>query len=240
MKRKLPVDLVAISTNKVSETLKAIEYSTREFDFNNVYFFTNENIDTNFEIIKIPKFNNIIDFNNFTLSLNNYVVSEFALLIQHDGHIVNPSNWKDEFLNFDYIGAPWPLDSKWNKRWDSYPREMASKIITNLSSNRIGNGGFSLRSKKFLEYASGFKKDFFENGVPEDIFLNVYNYDLAKDFGINYPSISTALDFSCETPLKKSDYSKVKKYHFYNKNNHFGWHGNKFLNSGKILNLKSN
>ena len=240
MKRKLPIDLVAISTNKVSETLKAIEYSLREIDFNNVYFFTNENIDTNFEIIKIPKFNDIIDFNNFTLNLNNYVVSEFALLIQHDGHIVNPSNWKDEFLNFDYIGAPWPLDGKWNKRWNSYPREMASKIITNLTFNRIGNGGFSLRSKKFLEYASGFKKDFFENGVPEDIFLNVYNYELAKDFGINYPSISTALDFSCETPLKKSDYSKVKKYHFYNINTHFGWHGNKFLNSEKILNLKFN
>ena len=50
---------------------------------------------------KIPKFSDIIDFNNFTLDLNNYVVSEFALLIQHDGHIVNPSQWKDEFLNYD-------------------------------------------------------------------------------------------------------------------------------------------
>ncbi len=240
MKRKLPVDLVAISTNKVIETLKAIQYSVREIEFNNVYFFTNEDIDTNFNIIKIPKFSDIIDFNNFTLDLNNYVVSEFALLIQHDGHIVNPSQWKDEFLNYDYIGAPWPSDNKWNNRWRSYPEEMASTIISNLSLNRVGNGGFSLRSKKFLEYASGFKRDFKENGVPEDIFLNVYNYKLAKDFGIKYPPVSTALDFSCETPLRKLDYSKVKKYHFFNKNNHFGWHGNKFLNSKKILNLKFN
>ena len=51
MKRKLPVDLVAISTNKVIETLKAIQYSVREIEFNNVYFFTNEDIDTNFNII---------------------------------------------------------------------------------------------------------------------------------------------------------------------------------------------
>ena len=35
---------------------------------------------------------------------------------------------------------------------------------------------------KILEYASGFKRDFNENGVPEDISLNVYNYKLAKDF----------------------------------------------------------
>ena len=60
MKRKLPVDLVAISTNKVIETLKAIQYSVREIEFNNVYFFTNEDIDTNFNIIKIPKFSDVI------------------------------------------------------------------------------------------------------------------------------------------------------------------------------------
>ena len=94
----------------------------------NVYFFTNEDIDTNFNIIKIPKFNDIIGFNNFTLDLNNYVVSEFALLIQHDGHIVNPTKWKDEFFNYDYIGAPWPSDNKWNNRWKFYPERWLQQL----------------------------------------------------------------------------------------------------------------
>ena len=35
-------------------------------------------------------------------------MSDFALLIQHDGHIVNYRNWDNSFLEFDYIGAHGP------------------------------------------------------------------------------------------------------------------------------------
>ena len=29
-----------------------------------------------------------------------------------DGHIVNPHLWTNEFLKYDYIGAPWPKFKK--------------------------------------------------------------------------------------------------------------------------------
>ena len=43
-----------------------------------------------------------------------------------------------------------------------------------------------LRSKKFLEYADSFEKDFLKHGVPEDIFLNVLNFELSIDKTIKY------------------------------------------------------
>ena len=238
MNLNLPVDLIAISTNKTSETVKAIEFTKKNINFKNVFLFTSEVINGDFNIIKIHKFKDIVEYNNFTLNLNDYVMSDFALLIQHDGHIVNYRNWDNSFLEFDYIGAPWPLDDNWNKRWDLYPKELSNKIKENLKKNRVGNGGFSLRSKKFLEYASSFERNFIKHGVPEDIYLNIYNYEKALDFGIKYPTVSKALEFSYETPLKGSNLSKVKKYHFFNKHKHLGWHGNKFLNSKKLDNLK--
>ena len=54
------------------------------------------------------KINNISEYNNFMLKIGEYIESDFALVVQDDGHIVNPNNWSDEFLAYDYIGAPCP------------------------------------------------------------------------------------------------------------------------------------
>ena len=238
MRKKLPIDLVAISTNKVKETVAAIRYSSKKITFNNILFITNQHVEEDFECILIPKLESVVDYNNIVLDVNKYVKSEFAMIIQHDGHILNPDSWDNNFLNFDYIGAPWPKDKKWNARWDKYPNDISSKIKKNIQFNRIGNGGFSLRSKKFLEFSSQFEKNFLKHGVPEDIFLNLVNYELSQDFNINYPTVETAIKFSYETPLKGVNFSKLKKYQFFNTKNHLGWHGNQFLNSKKLNNVK--
>lgn len=47
------------------------------------------------------------------------------LIVQWDSWIINPDAWTDEFIEYDYIGAPWG----WHG--DEY---------------EVGNGGFSLRS----------------------------------------------------------------------------------------------
>lgn len=238
MKKKLPIDLVAISTNKVQETIAAIKHSSKNISFNNILLITNKKVEEEFECFLIPKLESVVDYNNIVLDINKYIKSEFAMIIQHDGHVLNPNSWDNNFLNFDYIGAPWPNDEKWNQRWHKYPNEISSKIYSNIQFNRIGNGGFSLRSKKFLEYSSQFEKNFLKHGVPEDIFLNIVNYDLSQEFKIKYPSVEIAMKFSYETPLKGKNYTELKKYHFFNTKNHLGWHGNQFLNSKKLYNIK--
>lgn len=62
------------------------------------------------------------------------VDTEFSIFCQWDGFAINPKQWTDEFLEYDYIGAPWPW--KWN---EPHPER------------RVGCGGFSLRSKRWLD-----------------------------------------------------------------------------------------
>ena len=237
MKLKIPVDLVTINCNMVEEGVKALEYSTKYIEFNNVFLLSDQTISGNFDLISIKKIRDVEDYNNEILNLSKHIKSEYVLIIQHDGHVINHKKWDDLFLKFDYIGAPWPNSNKWNERWKYYPKEMEEKILKNLNLNRIGNGGFSLRSKKFLDYSRSYKE---VDGAPEDIFLNILNYDKAFEYGIKYPDVKTAISFSYEIPLKGKNLEKEKRFHFYNKNNHFGWHGNKFINSNKLLNLKNN
>ena len=77
--------------------------------------------------------------------LHKYIDTEYFLLFQNDGWILNPDAWEDEFLNYDYIGAPWT--------WDEYP---------------CGNGGFTLRSKALMEECSKMITGVYE---PEDLVI---------------------------------------------------------------------
>lgn len=62
------------------------------------------------------------------------VKTSHMLLIQWDGWVLDGKRWTDEFLSYDYIGAPWP----WHP------------------NKRIGNGGFSLRSTRLMRSLSSF------------------------------------------------------------------------------------
>jgi len=217
--------------------LKALSYCNDFFSFNNTILFSNEKLESEFKQINISPLNSIKEYNNFILSLNEYIESDFVLIIQDDGHIVNPTIWSDKFLEYDYIGAPWPNSKKWKKRFKKkYNKKIADQIIQNIDKNQVGNGGFSLRSKKFLEYSSNFNDC---EGIDEDIFLCIYNYENAKNFGINFAPFSTAKKFSYEMSMRKIfKYHETKNKEF-NKENHFGWHGKRFSNYESLLDLKN-
>lgn len=234
---KEKVDLISINCVNPEESVKALEYSSKNIKFNNVLLFTHESITHSFiDIIKIDRLSNIRLYNNFILSLNNFIESDFVLLIQDDGHVVNSNLWQKEFLNFDYIGAPWPASKNWLKRWDKYEETEAKTIKRNFKMNRVGNGGFSLRSKKFLEYSSQFSEC---GQFSEDIFLTVLNYEVAVKNNINFPDVELAYSFSAEIPLKGKELKKEnKKSKIYDFTKHFGWHGKRFENSSKLMNLK--
>jgi hypothetical protein len=73
-----------------------------------------------------------------------YIETTHLLNIQWDGFVVRPSAWDPEFLKYDYIGAPWKVHP--HHHWPPFPD------VT--ENNRVGNGGFSLRSKKLMEFMS--------------------------------------------------------------------------------------
>ena len=110
---------------------RAIKLSSKDFQFDQILLLSDKKIDESVPTKIIPKINSLLDYSNFIVkNLHNYVETDYALIIQWDGYIVNPQCWLDRFLNYDYIGAVWPLVG---------------------SEFNVGNGGFSLRSKYLLE-----------------------------------------------------------------------------------------
>lgn len=88
--------------------------------------------------VQIKQITNITEYSYFMIKdLANYFDSEFVMVAQWDGFIWNPELWEDEFLKYDYIGAPWP---------DSLLTHGAPKKFN------VGNGGFSIRSKRLQDF----------------------------------------------------------------------------------------
>lgn len=81
------------------------------------------------------------------------VRTDFALVVQEDGWVVNADNWRDEFLDYDYIGAPIhlakidaPQGTYWRNRFE-WAEEFGR---SDHAVTPIQNGGFSLRSRRFM------------------------------------------------------------------------------------------
>lgn len=229
------VDIVSINCINPEESIKALEYSTRYISFKNQFLFTDSNLKhSTIDIINIKKIRNIHQYNDFILKLNKFIKSKYVLIVQDDGHVVNPNLWTDKFLDYDYIGAPWPNSKKWKSRWNKYSEQQKLLIQDSINKNRVGNGGFSLRSKKFLEFSNQFSTC---QGLAEDIFLTLFKYQDALDFGIRYSPFDLALKFSSETPFNFTKKREIKNQN-YDLNKHFGWHGKKFKNYLDLLDLK--
>lgn len=171
--------LVSIDTKYKYESLYILNNMKKLFDFNDTLFFSNEIRSNDINVIDIP---NIIgkkegfSYSNFCLKeLPKYIKTDFCLVVQHDGFIINPDMWSDRFMEYDYIGAPWP---------DNFV-------------NRVGNGGFSLRSKKFLQACL----DIFENEdilEHEDLLACVYRYEEFSKRGVKFAPVDLAIEFSIE------------------------------------------
>lgn len=123
--------------------------------------------------------------------LAEYVDTDFCLCVQLDGFILNPSLWDDEFLSYDFVGAPWS---------DKPHRPM-------VADRNVGNGGFSLRSERYLRLASEcrWQREWRDAALPdrhqgnEDYFLNILNRDFLVERGIRFPTQNVAARFSVQS-----------------------------------------
>ena len=194
MKIRLPnVTLLSITSVKIQETIKSIEKSCEGIEFGDVKLLTNENVKSDlFKTIKIPK----IDYDGYSkfvvYDLHKYIETEFALIVQHDGFVTSPDKWDHSFLNYDYIGAPFPLPE------DEFSyRDPFGNII------RVGNGGFSLRSKKLLELPTELNlewKSYF-GYYNEDGFFVCHNRHIFEKSGCVFAPLDVAKYFSHESRI---------------------------------------
>jgi len=123
--------------------------------------------------------------------LTNHVDTDHCLCVQLDGFILNPDRWEEAFLRFDFVGAPW-----------------SNKKNRPLAPGRsVGNGGFSLRSKRYLEASARCKwhDEWQDVDVPrkhwgnEDYFLNILHRDELTGAGVKFAPEEVAARFSIQS-----------------------------------------
>jgi hypothetical protein len=126
--------------------------------------------------------------------LHRYVDTDYALLIHADGYVVNPKAWRNEFYEYDYIGAPWPLPT------DNYSYRTPDGEVV-----RVGNS-VSLRSKNILELPSKLKlewKSYYGN-TNEDGFLCCHNRRILEENGCRFAPLEVAKYFSKEHEIPEN------------------------------------
>lgn len=217
------VSLVAVATKEVKETAHALEYSQKGIGFKEVHLMSHfDPMDSQgkYQFKKIEPFSSVGEWGRFVVfELHKFIKTDFIILIHADGFIVNSEKWTDDFLNYDYIGAPFPIP----KDQFSY-RDYYGNII------RVGNS-VSLRSKRLLSLPSTLNLDWgsADHGFfHEDGFLCVQNRHILTQNGIKYPPLDIACQFSREQTLPENKHIEPFAFHkWYGKNRNYPCFGTK-------------
>ena len=213
MKKKLElpnVTLLAASSIEIDMTQLALRISLRNIEFGAVKLLSSlppSKKYSDIEYVSIPAMNNIADYNRMMIEdLHKYFTTSHCLVVQPDSFVVDSDLWKDEFLQFDYIGAPWSNKIRIN-----------SELVLNFEENCVGNGGFSLRSRKLVETTA--KINFKSLKFPikaEDVVICHFLYQEMIDNGIRFAPVKLAAQFSMEN---------VENLYGQNVDSVFGFHG---------------
>lgn len=125
------ITLVAIDFAYHELTRRAIEISLPVIDPKEVVVISDQDLMPGSRWVPVNSMNSIAGVAELMLKWTWPLIdTDHAVFVQWDGMATRPDLWTDDFLNYDYIGAPWPWQPE---------------------GVNVGNGGFSLRSRKLLE-----------------------------------------------------------------------------------------
>lgn len=129
--------LLFVETRAHEITTRVIDDCRSKATFGEVVVYTDKP-----DLIRTPDVRLIpcIDFPNKKLAGQFYysrametVETDFALMLEWDAGIFDPTKWRADFFDYDYIGAPWVRPA--GDHFD------------------VGNGGFTLMSRKLGQFA---------------------------------------------------------------------------------------
>lgn len=180
-KRRIHLDgvsLVCVETRRPQLALLALQRCMRRIDFRECLLLgsgaSSARMNDSIVHVAIPPITNVAEYSRFMVrDFGNYFSGSHALLVQWDGFVTRPESWDDRFLEYDYIGAPW-----------------------HALGNIVGNGGFSLRSKRL---ADALQRLDMPEEHPEDYQICVsHRNELESRFGIRFAPPEIAMRFSWE------------------------------------------
>jgi len=172
--------LCAVSSVAIEQTVAALERSCRNIAFGDVALLSDiEPQLTPRSAIRwqpIAPLRSKEAYSHFMIKeLNRHATRPFVLVVQWDGYVLDHRRWNPAFLDFDYIGAPWP-------QFDD--------------GMTVGNGGFSLRSRRLLDIVAS---DGYPPLHPEDTAIcRTWRSQLEQRHGICFADPALANAFSSE------------------------------------------
>jgi len=173
------VTLAAVTSVAIAATIEALKASMRQADFGEVLLLTDQappcDADSSIGWRQIDRLESRVDYSRFMLrTLADHIGTKHVLCVQWDGFVLRGDAWSSRFLDYDYIGAVWP-------HFDD--------------SHNVGNGGFSLRSRRLLEAC---KELPFDGSEAEDIVIGRLCRAQLEQQGIRFAPASLARQFAYE------------------------------------------
>ncbi|MDI9349271.1 MAG: DUF5672 family protein [Candidatus Symbiobacter sp.] len=195
--------LVAVDCLNVPAAAISMQKSMAQAEFEEAIFFTDAAWDTPelaamiapARVVTIPKINSYEEYSRFMMKdLYHHVTRDFVLVTQWDGHILDGAMWSPLFQQYDYIGAVWSF----------YPQG---------DPYRVGNGGFSLRSRRLL---AALQDDRFAPGKLEDnLICRQYRPILESEYDIVFADDEIAAKFAIEhAPRTAASFGFHGKFNF--------------------------
>ena len=169
------VTLCAVGSNDRLLAARALEISNSHCKFADSILFSHEPVQGSFRNVKIPLPKSMAEYNAFLLKeLHKLVETPFVLVTQWDGYVIHPSAWREEFLQYDYIGATWAF---------------------RVDQMMVGNGGFSLRSKRLLQTVAQPWFQLLPGAAEDDLICRNYRPILEQQHQIRFapPQLAEAL-----------------------------------------------
>jgi uncharacterized protein DUF5672 len=127
--------LVCADCQSPALAARALSLTLAQCGYPRAVFFTDAaevpGLDAGVERVAIPTIASALDYSRFVLKeLVRHVDTAFVQVVQWDGYVTRGAAWDPEFQRYDYVGARW-----WFRQ----------------EGRNVGNGGFSLRSRRLLE-----------------------------------------------------------------------------------------
>lgn len=125
--------------------------------------------------VPIPGIAGIEGYSDFMVRrLGDCFATGHVLVVQWDGFVLDAACWDPAFLDYDYIGAPW-----------------------NDPQRSVGNGGFSLRSRRLCEALRELAP---AKTHPEDVCISIDLRPQLEARGICFAPTAVAERFAWEEP----------------------------------------
>lgn len=175
------VTLACVDTRLPRMALDAMIICMDQVQFGKALLFTRPDhgltdVPDTIQVIELGNINSIEAYSRFLLKgMGPYLRTSHVLIVQWDGYVLDPDMWRDAYMEVDYIGAVWP----------QYGDE-----------HRVGNGGFSLRSRKLLDALAS---DDIIASHPEDTCIaRTWRTQLEQRWGIRFADENMAHQFAFE------------------------------------------